>query len=639
MRRLSRQFYVIGFIGLLIVGVLNGCKSANKIGACTTKDCGGQKQLAEATNRIEYADVERSVESDPFETAPPLTSATELPTENWQMTLDEAISVAFSNTEILRDLNARVLENPEFAPGVYDPAIQATDPNFGIDAALADFDTQFTGGINYQKNDDVFNNAVIGGGANEIQQDLTVANFGLQKVAATGTQFALRGNVQHDANNRPGNLFDQSWSTLMEAEIRQPLLQGRGLRFNRIAGPGGQPGLRSGNGVLISRINNDISIAQFERDVNRFVDQIIDAYWDLYFAYRNFEAIKAARDSAQNTWNTVRARYESDLPGGEADKEAQAREQFFVFQGRLIEALNGNRQSGTPGVLQAEADLRRLLNLPQSDGVLIRPDDKPLVVDIRFDWYQLAEHAINERVELREQEWRLKRRELELFAARNFTKPRLDAVALYRNNGFGDDLLGGGGNSRFSNAFDVANDGNYQDWELGLQMAVPIGFRQASAGVRNAELQLMRERRVLEEQQRQILHGLGAAVRRTDETFALVQVAHSRLRAAQDTVESRQAAFEADAAPFDELLDAQQRLADAEVAFHRETINWSTAVKAVSRESGQLLASHAIYFNEAQSCNPTSIDLMKRRAKIARAQAMDYRSTCPIVVDRSRNSN
>ena len=225
---------------------------------------------------------------------------------------------------------------------------------------------------------------------------------------------------------------------------------------------------------------------------------------------------------------------------------------------------------------------------------------------------------------MREQEWRIKRRELELLAARNFTLPRLDAVATYRNNGFGDDLFGGG-NIPFSSAFDVATDGDYDEWEFGFQMNVPIGYRRASAGVRQAELNIRRDRQVLDEQRLQILHDLGSSIRRTNETYVMVQVLHSRLVAARDTVAARQAAFEADAVPFSDLLESQRQLADAEVAFHRETVDWARATESVALESGQLLTSHMIYFDEASRCNTTGVNIAKRRRKLARAPELDYR--------------
>ena len=62
--------------------------------------------------------------------------------------------------------------------------------------------------------------------------------------------------------------------------------------------------------------------------------------------------------------------------------------------------------------------------------------------------------------------------------------------------------------------------GEHNEWEMGLQLNVPIGFRQASSGVRNSELKLFRERAVLDEQEKQIIHDLGSAVRQTQQYHA-----------------------------------------------------------------------------------------------------------------------
>ena len=43
---------------------------------------------------------------------------------------------------------------------------------------------------------------------------------------------------------------------------------------------------------------------------------------------------------------------------------------------------------------------------------------------------------------------------------------------------------------------------------MGFQANIPIGFRAALAGVRNAQLQLARERAVLQEEELEMMHGL-----------------------------------------------------------------------------------------------------------------------------------
>ena len=119
----------------------------------------------------------------------------------------------------------------------YDPAIQATDPIFGVEAALAEFDANLSASINHANNDDVFNNSILGGGATEVVQDLTTANFAIQKNSAAGTAYTLRNNIVYDSNNNPTSTFPSSYTGFWEAEARHPLLQGNGLAFNRIAGP------------------------------------------------------------------------------------------------------------------------------------------------------------------------------------------------------------------------------------------------------------------------------------------------------------------------------------------------------------------------------------------------------------------
>ena len=424
------NFAILGlWIAVLACIASLGCRSSQpiKLGTPAT-----QPAFQPTSTTLEPDDLKRTLET-PFVERPqhrpefglaPLTSASDLPSESHPLTLDETIQLGLQDTKVLRGLGAQVVRAPTQSPTIFDPSIQATDPIFGIQAALAQFDAQLAASVDYNNNDDVFNNAIVGGGATEVQQDLFTSLFSLNKTTATGTQFALRSNVQYDSSNAPSLLFDSVWTTLWEAEARQPLLQGRGLQFNRIAGPNATPGFRSTGGLLVSRINNDISIAQFEQSVQTYVNEVSQAYWDLYFAYRNFEALKMGRDGSLETWNTVKARFDNDLEGGEADKEAQAREQYYQFQQQLLAALNGDNSQGVTGVLQAEADLRRLIGLPQSDGAMLRPVDEPVLAKTIYEWPTLVNAALDTRSELREQQWRIKQRELQLLASKNFLLPR-----------------------------------------------------------------------------------------------------------------------------------------------------------------------------------------------------------------------
>ncbi|MEL7498509.1 MAG: TolC family protein [Planctomycetota bacterium] len=517
----------------------------------------------------------------------PQTGLKELPKTFESITLEEAIAIALFDTKVLRSLSADIVRNAPNAASSFDPAINATDANFGIDAALAQFDASLNASALYANNDDYFNNPSTTGNATEVQQDLTTLNWGWNRVGQAGTQYTLSHVLIHDDNSNPSVLFPSSWENRMEATVRQPLLQGRGTLFNQIAGPNSRPGFLGTTGILISQSNYEISTGEFQRGVRDLVLEIITAYWQLDLAYQNYETIKSARDASYETWQIAKARFENDLPGGEADREAQARGQFYQFELQLDQALNASSQSNAPGVLQAEANLRRLLNLPQAGDQLIRPADAPAQVASVIDWPMVAQQATSERVEIRQQQSRIHQADLQLIAAKNFLMPRFDAVGTYRNAGLGDDLINDGG--KFAGALNESWSGNYDEWEFGFTFDVPLGYRQARAGVENARLQAARERAVMTEIEQQILHELGSALRGVDQSTNSIQLAELRRDAARDTVKARLAAYDADAVGFEDLLEAQQQLLDAELALHNAKTDRELAMSRLFAESGTLL--------------------------------------------------
>ena len=62
----------------------------------------------------------------------------------------------------------------------------------------------------------------------------------------------------------------------------------------------------------------DISLADFEIGVRNLISDTEQAYWELYFAFRDLEARKVGRDSALEAWRRVHALYVEQSRGGEA---------------------------------------------------------------------------------------------------------------------------------------------------------------------------------------------------------------------------------------------------------------------------------------------------------------------------------
>ncbi|MBL9085114.1 MAG: TolC family protein, partial [Planctomycetales bacterium] len=267
---------------------------------------------------------------------------------------------------------------------------------------------------------------------------------------------------------------------------------------------------------------------------------------------------------------------------------------------RTNSGSSGGTFRGPPGVQMAERRLRLIAGLPATDGRLIRPADEPLVSQVVFDWHRTVQEALALRPELRRQRWVIKRRELELLATRNYLMPRFDATGRYRWRGFGNDLINSDGNvpNSFDNAWDNLLTGDFQEWQLGVDLNVPLGFRKAHNAVRNAQFNLARERAVLNEQERTVLSDLSNAVADLERAFQATQTGYNRLIAARDHLEAVQSTYQSDKAPLDMLLEAQRRFVDAEGRYYRSLADYAIAIRNVHFEKGTSLEYHDVFLQE-----------------------------------------
>lgn len=635
----------IAVLGLM-VAVLSGCAPRYTQPAHKT-----EKALANVVlTEIEYPN---ACNSNPNElsgdgTPRSLQDAEHL--EYWDLSLEEAIRLGLSHSKVMLDLGGTVLRSPDATRTTFEPGVQESDPQYGPEGALSAFDAEFASSLFFEKNDRRLNNQFLGN-QGLYQQDYDVFRAELRKRAVTGSQFAARHIVDFDRTNDQGNRYPGgAWDAILEGEFRQPILQGAGVDFNRIAGPGSRPGVY--NGVLIARVKTDVSLTDFEIGVRNLVSNIENAYWDLYFSYRDLHAKIQARDTVLETWRRVHTLYETGRRGGEAEKEAQAREQYYRFQeevqnslfGRPVEGTQTNNGSSpgtfraTPGVYVNERRLRLLLGMPPHDCRLLRPMDEPPVSPVCFDWQAIASDALIQREELRRQRWQIKGRELELIASKNFLLPNFDIVGRYRWRGFGQALLDtdrqmtAEANPIDHSAYMNLTGGEFQEWQVGAELTVPIGFRQGHAAVRNAELRLAQARSLLREQERTVIHDLSSSIAELERAYVVLQTDINRMLAARQQLEALQVAFNQDKVEFYVLLDAQRRLADAEIRYFQSRVEYVLALRNVHFEKGDLLEYCGVYLSEGPWPRKAYTDAYEREHWRGRPRKIDYRFSPDLVV-------
>ncbi len=485
---------------------------------------------------------------------------------------------------------------------------------------MSEFDAQLATNVFFDRDDRAFNNLFAGGGANQLAFGTGGFNAEVSKRSATGTQYFLRNITGYNFNTSAFNLFPSAYDTAFEVEFRHPLLQGSGLQFNRLAGPVSTPGAY--NGVVLARLRNDIALADFEAAVRNLLRDVEVSYWQLYFAYRNYDARLAEREAALITWRVVSDQLEAGTADGEA--EALARDQYYLTLSQVENALSGGSTTvgGAIGVYISERQLRQLMGVSPNDGRLIRPADEPPTAEVVFDWQDSLDMAVTRRVELRRQKWEIKQREGELLAARNFLMTRLDLTGLYRWRGFGDDLLGNNGlpnGSAFENLF----QGDLEGWRFGLQLTTPIGRRRAHAGARHAELRLARERALLRNQEQVVATELSSAFAELDRAYSVTRSNYNRTIAARQRLDAAVAKYRAGEELLQFVINAQSRAFDADSEYYRALTEYNLAVLGIHYSRGTFLDYSGVYLTEGP-WSPEGYRSYAKESRRFRRRAMDY---------------
>ena len=617
---------------------LTGCSMSRKKSPSELQYADGDKPITsyrDYSTAIEYPAIDNVTARAVQLSGEPRNLRRNVDDEVREVTLQELMLTALSHNEIIESTalggigSKVVLTNPTGVASVYDSAIQETGILFGrrgMDAALSDFDARLASSLTFTGADTRLNTTGLPHASNEGG----AFNTTLGKAFATGANVSVSSNWSDNWSNSAANHYPSVYQGTLGAQIVQPLLAGSGVEYTRIAGPtnpafGAITGVSQG--VAISRINQDISLADFEIAVRTGMRDIENAYWDLYLAYRQYDSTVASHESAFQTWREVQTKLEV---GTLSDSdELQARDRLYETKAALELALNQ--------LYQTESELRRLVGLPMNDGFVLRPADEPIRAELRPDWQASLVDGLTNRVELRRQKWQIKSLQLQLTAARNLVRPNLNAVAGYNVQGFGNTLA----SQKFTDpttgtptnsAFGSMSRDDLNSWTAGVQFNMPIGLRQARSQARNLELQLARANAILDAQERSIAHDITNAIQDVAASYMAAQSNLKRLQAADKRVPlvKFQVDEGAKGATLDLLLRAQASTAVAEIAYYQQVVAYNKAITNLNLATGRLLEFNNIYLQEGKWCPEAYDDALLRAQERTHADDNPNLETRPL---------
>ncbi|MBP3960303.1 TolC family protein [Gemmata sp. G18] len=463
-----------------------------------------------------------------------------------------------------------------------DPAIATAE----IERSVSKFDARWITSMQWQKIDQPVAAQFL-----SFQQSRDAATFSstLAKPLPTGGVAGITFSTDYSKFSQSSanqtSLVNPNYTPRVQLTVEQPLLRLFGVEMNQLSPshPGSLllQGVQSTGvgteGILLTRLRLDQTRANFDILVNYMLLNVEAAYWNLYAAYYNLYAQEEGLRQAFEGYRYTYLRVEAGALRPQNLDQIQA--QFERFRRQVYQARGQ--------VLESERQLRGHIGLRSDDGVRLVPIDEPNLAPYKPDFQESANDAIAYRPDLLLARQDVKFRQLDLLLQKNLRRPDLRSFAQYDMAGLGTRLdgraedFGANGNTSPGNAFGNFIDNRFNSWTLGLRLDMPLGFRDANALVRQAQLNMSKSYIQLRDLELKSIEFLILQYRRVIQTHTEIAPARAERESLQRYVARIKAALLIEgprAEDFLSNLTVQQQLAAAIAAETRAVADYNIAL-------------------------------------------------------------
>ncbi|MGB6686820.1 MAG: TolC family protein [Terracidiphilus sp.] len=400
-----------------------------------------------------------------------------------------------------------------------------------------------------------------------------------------GTNILATISSNKYSTNNSFYYFNPFFSSTLNITITQPLLRGAGRFANSAL-------------IKIARRSLQQSRSAFEAEVNDSILLVVSQYWNAVQA-------RGALDVQQKSQKLAEASYERDKRSLElgalppldiyrSESEVAARKvgviqaAFALTQAdeALRLTIGADRD---PQLNSLELDLTES---PQPDGTL---------ASISADT-ALAQ-ALSQRPELDAVKASLDNDETSIRLARNQAEPNLSLQGFYQSNGLGGDqynlttgklVAPGGFDSSMSQLFGFG----YPGYGGILSLTLPIRNRAALSNLGTALVSRTHDLYTGSQVREQITQEVRNAIHQLDEARNALAAGTASFDLAQKSLASEQRKYELGAETNFFVLDAQNRLAQAELILLQTQVNYRIALAAVGHSTGDLLGPYHVQIAE-----------------------------------------
>jgi outer membrane protein TolC len=253
-------------------------------------------------------------------------------------------------------------------------------------------------------------------------------------------------SMPFDEKKQSKGVASDQYQNALRFSISQPLLRDGGIDTN-VAG------------IRIARYEQQAVDVRTRLQSIRVLAAVERSYWGLYIVWGELDVRRQQYENAADNLSMVKKRVAEGLTAAVEINRAE------IGVAERLEALI--IAETTLKIRQRQ--LKLLLNDPGLDldsPTILIPETSPTLVEFKFDRKQLAQRALEGRLELLELELKLAADLTKIDYLRNQTLPMF--MLDYTYGSLGRDT------SSFGGAVDQTVSGNYSDWSLGMRMEIPL---------------------------------------------------------------------------------------------------------------------------------------------------------------------
>jgi outer membrane protein TolC len=400
----------------------------------------------------------------------------------------------------------------------------------------------------------------------------------------TGSNILVGLNSTRNSTNNGFFFVNPNYNSILNFQFTQPLLRNAGFFANRAP-------------LVIARRALQQSRASFEAQVNDAILQVVDEYWAVVQARGNLEVERKSLESADASYQRDKRALElGALPPLDiyrSESEVASR-RVQMIQGEYV-------------VKQAEDELRLTIGANQDDYFRALDFDlteKPETGgDLRtIDAAAALQEALAHRPEFEAAKFALANDETGIRLAHNHLKPDLSLSGFYQSSGLGGNqynlnaqlIATGGLGSSFNQLFGFG----YPGYGASLTLNLPIKNRAAQADLGAALVSRHRDQYSAQQVREQITLEVSNAVHQLEHAKLTLAAGTTALDLAQKTLAAEQRKYELGAETIFFVLDAQTKLAQAELDLVQAQVSYKMALTAVDHATGGLLGPYHVQIAE-----------------------------------------